>query len=204
MFTYKFEGLTAQDDPTGYTYGSLPAKPELGHIIVMGESETRYTVIRIHGDGLQGDGPEEQRTLAWAEISSGKKVPTLWLQKQPLKEQLTQSKVQKHDKVKNAKSKAQSDKKLHSAQVLVALTRSFEAMEVKEWSRENRRIRLSGEGEAVQNEIPSCPEHKQPMRHPTSLRLAGGTVIENLHYCPVEGCDWRYEKTVRYRKTTDF
>jgi hypothetical protein len=199
MFTYKFEGLTTQDDPTGYTYGSLPSRPELGHTVVMEASRTRYTVIRIEGDGLEGDGPKEQKTLAWDEISSGKKVPTLWLQKHPLKEQLTQSKAKK-----NAKVKAQSHKKLPGAHVLVARTRSFEAMEVKEWSRENRRMRLSGEGEAAQNETPTCPEHRQPMRYPTSLRLPSGNIIENLHYCPVEGCVWRYEKTVRYRKTTDF
>jgi len=200
MFTYKFEGLTRQDDPTGYTYGSLPARPELGHIIVMEESETRYTVVRIEGKGLEGEGPQEQKELAWAEIGSGKKVPTLWLQKLPLKEQLTQSriKVQKH-----AEIKAQRPKKLPNAGVQVARTRSFDAPEVKEWSRENRRIRLSG-GEVAQNKTPFCPEHKQAMRYPTSLRLPGGSVIENLHFCPVEGCLWRYHETEHYRKTTDF
>lgn len=182
MFTFKFEGLTAQDDLTGYTYGSLPAKPELGHIIVMEESETRYTVIRIDGEGLEGEGSNEQKELAWAEIASGKKVPTLWLQKLSLKEQQTQP----------------------SAGVLVARTRSFDAPEVKEWSQTNRRMRLSGEGNVARNETPSCPEHEQPMRYPTSLRLASGNTIENLHFCPVEGCAWRYHETDRYKKATDF
>lgn len=148
-----------------------------------------------------GAGPEEQKQLAWDDINAGKKVPTLWLQKLPLKEQQTQSriKVQKHGEIRNLRSK-----KLLGPGVLVAQTRSFDALEVKEWSRENRRIRLSGEGDAAQNKTPTCPEHRQPMHYPTSLRLPSGNIIENLHFCPVEGCDWRYEKTVRYRKTTDF
>lgn len=37
MFTYKFEGLDAADCPThynySYTYASLPAKPNPGHVL---------------------------------------------------------------------------------------------------------------------------------------------------------------------------
>lgn len=81
MFTFKFVGLIEVDAPTAYTYGSLPAKPELGHTIVW-ESGNRYVVIRIEGEGLVGDGGyEDQKELAWAEIGAGKAVPTLWLQK---------------------------------------------------------------------------------------------------------------------------
>ncbi|SRR6266852_3722843 len=81
MFTYKFVGLTATDAPAPYTYGSLPAKPELGHIIVY-ESGNRYAVVRIEGEGLVGDDEYgDQRELAWAEIGQGKTVPTVWLQK---------------------------------------------------------------------------------------------------------------------------
>jgi hypothetical protein len=82
MFTYKFVGLTATDAPTAYTYGSLPAKPELGHIIVYEQSGNRYAVIRIEGEGLVGDDDSaDQRELAWTEIGQGKTVPTVWLQK---------------------------------------------------------------------------------------------------------------------------
>ena len=75
MFTYKFVGLTAIDAPTPYHYGSLPTKPELGHILVYDESNNRYAVIRIEGQGLVGDGPDNQRALAWAEIARGETVP---------------------------------------------------------------------------------------------------------------------------------
>jgi len=81
MFTYKFEGLTTADAPTAYYYGSLPARPELGHILVYDASGNRYVVVRIDGEGLVGDGPTNQRELAWAEINRGESVPTVWLQK---------------------------------------------------------------------------------------------------------------------------
>lgn len=82
MFTYKFVGLTATDAPAPYTYGSLPAKPELGHIIVYEQSGNRYAVIRIEGEGLVGDDDcADQRELAWTEIGQGNTVPTVWLQK---------------------------------------------------------------------------------------------------------------------------
>ena len=81
MFTYKFLGLTGLDASTPYYYGSLPAKPEPGHILVFDESGNRYVVFRVEGEGLVGDGPTNQRELAWADINRGESVPTLWLQK---------------------------------------------------------------------------------------------------------------------------
>jgi hypothetical protein len=112
MFTYKFVGLTTSDAPTSYTYGSLPAKPELGHIIVWEDSNNRYAVVRIEGEGLVGDGGyENQKELAWAEISQGKTVPTVWLQK-----------------LAGTSTPAQG--------------RSFTAEEMKEYSQKNRETRL--------------------------------------------------------------
>ncbi len=86
MFTYKFVGMTATDAPTPYTYGSLPAKPELGHRLVYEQSGDRYAVIRIEGEGLVGDDAANQRELAWTEIGQGKTVPTVWLQILDVKE----------------------------------------------------------------------------------------------------------------------
>jgi len=82
VYTFKFEGLTEQDAPTPYFYGSLPAKPERGHILIFGETGNRYVVYGIHGEGLTGvSARESERELAWAEISRGESVPTIWLQK---------------------------------------------------------------------------------------------------------------------------
>src|SRR5260221_12130854 len=102
------------DKPRMYHYGSLPAKPELGHVLVIEESGNRYAVIRIEGEGLVGDGPFDQRemALAWAEISRGETVPTLWLQKLDVIETRVQG-------------------------------RSFSPEELKEYSQKNREIRLS-------------------------------------------------------------
>jgi hypothetical protein len=83
MFTYKFLGLSKEDGPTPYYYGTLPAKPELGHILVMDETRNRYVVVRIDGEGLSGKGYEAQKELANAEIGRGEKVPTLVLKKLP-------------------------------------------------------------------------------------------------------------------------
>src|ERR1700737_457540 len=104
MFTYKFAGLTASDAPTPYTYGSLPAKPELGHILVIEESGNRYAVIRIEGEGLVGGGLINQReqALAWAEISRGETVPTLWLQKLDVKETPVQGRSFSYEEVKES------------------------------------------------------------------------------------------------------
>jgi hypothetical protein len=54
------------------------------------------------------------------------------------------------------------------------------------------------------SETPSCPDHKQLMRFPTSLRLESGNVIEHLHYCPVQECTWRYASSIGYKKATEF
>jgi hypothetical protein len=114
MFTYKFVGLAAADAATPYYYGSLPAKPELGRVLLFEESGNRYAVIRIEGEGVTGDGPFDQRemALAWADISRGESVPTLWLQKLDVIETRVQG-------------------------------RSFSAEEVKEYSQKNRETRLS-------------------------------------------------------------
>lgn len=83
MFTYKFLGLDKSDAETPYYYGSLPAKPERGHILVYNKTGNRYVVVRIDGEGLadEGDGYANQQELAWADIGRGEEVPTLWLQK---------------------------------------------------------------------------------------------------------------------------
>ena len=83
MFTYKFLGLEKSDAATTYYYGSLPAKPERGHTLVYHETGNRYAVVRIDGEGLvdDGDGSDNQKELAWADINRGEEVPTLWLQK---------------------------------------------------------------------------------------------------------------------------
>jgi hypothetical protein len=83
MFTYKFLGLDKADAPTPYYYGSVPGKPEPGHILKYNETGNRYVVVRVEGEGLvdDGDGYPNQRELAWADIDRGEAVPTLWLQK---------------------------------------------------------------------------------------------------------------------------
>jgi hypothetical protein len=82
MYTFKFEGLTVVDAPTPYYYGSLPAKPELGHTLILDGTGNHYVIYRIDGKGLTGnDARESERELAWAEISRGESVPTIWLQK---------------------------------------------------------------------------------------------------------------------------
>jgi hypothetical protein len=113
MFTYKFEGLNAADASTPYYYGSLPVKPELGHILFYSETRNRYAVVRIDGEGLvdDGDGNANQAELAWAEINRGETVPTLWLQKLTVNE-------------------------------IPAKGRSFSYEETKEYSQKNREARL--------------------------------------------------------------
>jgi hypothetical protein len=82
----QFVGLDKSDAETPYYYGSLPAKPERGHILVVGETGNRYAVVGIDGEGLVGDGPAGQKELPWAEIGRGETVPTLLLQKLDAKE----------------------------------------------------------------------------------------------------------------------
>lgn len=118
MFTYKFVGLDAADAETPYYYGSTPAKPEIGHILVYDKTGNRYAIVRIEGEGLvdDGDGFDSQKKLAWAEIGGGEKVPTLWLRKVGREE--------------------------FGAKEIKVTGRSFDYEEVKEQSRRNREIRL--------------------------------------------------------------
>jgi hypothetical protein len=82
MYTFKFEGLSKPDAETPYYYGSLPAKPELGHILIIDGTSNHYVVYRIDGEGLTGDKTQDnQRELAWADMLRHESVPTLWLQK---------------------------------------------------------------------------------------------------------------------------
>jgi hypothetical protein len=81
MYTYKFLGLSKEEAPTPYYYGSLPVKPEPGHVLIY-ESGNRYAIVLVEGEGLVGDdGPANEKELAWADISRGETVPTLRLQK---------------------------------------------------------------------------------------------------------------------------
>ncbi len=80
MYTYKFLGLSKEDAPTPYYYGSLPAKPEPGHTLKYDETGNRYAIVRVEGEGLVGDdGRFNENELAWADINRGETVPTLWL-----------------------------------------------------------------------------------------------------------------------------
>lgn len=82
MQTFKFEGLTQQDAQTPYFYGSLPAKPELGQILVFDDTGNRYVIFGINGTGLtEGNARDNERELALADISRGESVPTIWLRK---------------------------------------------------------------------------------------------------------------------------
>jgi hypothetical protein len=105
MFTYKFAGMAALDAPTPYYYGSLPWKPALGHVLVMDGSGNRYAIVRIDGEGLVGDGPTNQRELAWAEIGAGETVPTLWLQKLDEREIKAQGRSFDYEEVKEYSQK---------------------------------------------------------------------------------------------------
>lgn len=81
MFTYKFEGLRREDSQLLHYYGSLPAKPEVGHELRFDQTGNRYRVGRIEGEGLTGPNDhDDQMELAWAEINRGERVPTLFLQ----------------------------------------------------------------------------------------------------------------------------
>jgi len=88
VFTYKFLGLEKVDAGTPYYYGSVPGKPEPGHVLKYNETDNNYVVVRVEGEGLvdDGDGYENQRALAWADINRGEAVPTLWLRKIDAKE----------------------------------------------------------------------------------------------------------------------
>jgi hypothetical protein len=117
MYTFKFQGLEHADAETPYYYGSLPAKPERGHILRFDKTGNRYVIFAIEGEGLSHiSDQEDQNELAWAEISRGEKVPTIFLQK------------------------------LHDDPEIKAIGRSFDYEEVKAYSQENREKRLSASG----------------------------------------------------------
>jgi hypothetical protein len=79
VFTYKFLGLNARDAVTPNFYGSLPAPAEQGQVVLF-ETETRYVVLKIAGEGLVGDAKSNQEALAQSDIGRGEDVPTIWLQ----------------------------------------------------------------------------------------------------------------------------
>ena len=117
MFTYRFVGLNAEDASTRHYYGSLPAKAEVGHVLTFEESGNGYRVVRMMGNGLEGDDARnDQATLAFAEMVERKSVPILWLRK--------------------------LDPKTIGAKGIRVTGRSFTAAEVKEFSRKNRKTRL--------------------------------------------------------------
>ena len=87
MFTYKFLGLGHADNPGSFYYGSLPAKPDLGHVLTFNETGNRYVICRVAGEGLVGDGHANREKLAFAEIVRGESVPAVCLQKLDAKPQ---------------------------------------------------------------------------------------------------------------------
>ena len=121
MFTYKFIGLELEDAPTQYYYGSVPIKPVLGTVFTYDETNNRYLVIKIEGEGLKGNASTAQEKLAWAEIGGGEKVPTIWLQRL---------------------RRGQKSPKKVSVPEQKPKGRSFTAEEFKEQSQRNRKMRL--------------------------------------------------------------
>jgi hypothetical protein len=105
MFTYKFVGMVGPEAATPYYYGSLPAKAELGQTLLVEDSGNRYVVIGVKGEGLVGDGPTNQRELAWADIRRGEAVPTLTLQKLAEKEMRAQGRTFSYEEVKEYSQK---------------------------------------------------------------------------------------------------
>jgi len=116
MYTFKFVGLAHEDAETPYYYGSLPTKPELGHVLAFEPSGNRYVIHRIECDGLSGEATSNQRELAYAEIGRNEKVPTLFLQR------------------------------VHADPATTPVGRSFDCDEVKGYSQHNREARLSAKG----------------------------------------------------------
>ena len=135
MFTYKFVGLDASDAPTPYYYGSLPVKPERGHILKYDETGNRYAVIGIEGEGLEGAGPTNQKELAWADINRGEKVPTLFLQK-------LRTRKSRHRRRLRHRRKLRRRKELGTKEIKPT-GQSFDPDKMKEYSQKNRKIRLS-------------------------------------------------------------
>jgi hypothetical protein len=121
MFTSKFVGLKPEDGPTPYYYGSLPVEPTVDQTLFFEETGNLYQISHIDGKPWVGSDVENQREMAWADIGSGKTVPTLllhWLRKLEAAERLT---------VRATKARG----------------RSFTYEEMKEYSQRNRALRLS-------------------------------------------------------------
>jgi hypothetical protein len=137
MFTYKFKGLREEDAATPYYYGSLPAKPEPGHILTFGESGNRYTVIKIVGKGLEGkNGAADQETLAHADIVRGENVPTLWLS-------LVDEPKKSIKAISGITVPASRPKSKKTAKEMPVDGKAVDADEFKRRSRENRKTRIT-------------------------------------------------------------
>jgi hypothetical protein len=123
MFTYKFVGLEAPDSITPWYFGSLPSAAAVGHLLIYVESNNRYVVDGVCGEGLPGDGGHaDQSKLAWADINRGEDVPTLILRR--------------------------LDPEVVVPEVAVfKSTRDHSFEEMKEYSQENRAIRHSAGGQ---------------------------------------------------------
>jgi hypothetical protein len=106
MFTYKFMGLDLADAPTPYYYGSLLAKPTLGHVLVYNDTDNRYVVYRIDGEGLVSDDRDSaQWELAWTDINRGEQVPTLWVQKVSASESKPEGRAFEYEEMKASSQK---------------------------------------------------------------------------------------------------
>ena len=120
MFTYKLVGLGPAESPTPYYYGSLPAKPEIGHILRF-DTGRAYRVVRVEGKGLVGrtakEDRENQRELAWAEINRDERVPTLRLEREHRPERIpaTIEAFKRSDSVKPVRKPTESASPLTGA-----------------------------------------------------------------------------------------
>ena len=82
MYTQSVVGLAHEAAETRYYYASLPAKPEVGQTLFYEETGNRYLIIGVNGEPLTGECEfDDQRTLAWAEVAQGKKVPEIFVQR---------------------------------------------------------------------------------------------------------------------------
>jgi len=165
MYTYKFVGLQRKDSPTRFFYGSLPAKPEIGHTLSF-KSGNRYRVIAVEGRGLVGkntdDDLDNQKELAWAEINRNEAVPTVQLRSVgrvlPRPRRAPQGQRHPATLAKGAADASFSFKKdRESAMVLrdpasladiPATGRSFEYEELKEQSQKNKKAKYGRRAKA--------------------------------------------------------
>ena len=139
MFTYKFLGLDKGDAETPYYYGSLPKRAKVGQSIEIVASKNRYRVTGVQGEGLEGRGGlADQRELALADIGAGKPVPTLQLRKIAKRKKPKKTKYAMAYKIGRAEKPA--------PRVIKAEGRTFDPDNMKDYSRTNRKIRLSGKG----------------------------------------------------------